>query len=97
MASYSFDPDAAETAEGEFRGSTNKLEQMIDALTTAVNNFKAHNAGAAIASYELAQRDWDNGQREMNESLTKGISALNTARGEYIHADHRGKATFGGH
>lgn len=96
MASYTFNPNGALDTGAELAAVTKKLEGSLSDLKVAIANFLNTNAGTSIENYDYVQAEWNQGQVKMELALAQGVVALNNIHDEYVLADNRGAATFGG-
>lgn len=94
MSSYSINPAGAIDMGVELIGVTKKMEQSLAELEAKANAFKAANAGQAISGYDHAQRTWSAGQTQMNNSMMKGVAALDEINNQYLQGDARASAQF---
>jgi uncharacterized protein YukE len=94
MSSYSINPAGAIDMGVELIGVTKKMEQSLADLEAKANAFKAANDGQAVGGYDHAQRIWSAGQTEMNNSMMKGITALDEINQQYLHGDAQASAQF---
>lgn len=94
--SYSFNPNGALDTGAELALVTRKIAESLDALEAAASAFLTANAGASIESYQTAQQTWSRGQKAMEDSLVKGVAALESVHDQYTLADNTSAAVFGG-
>lgn len=94
MASYEVNPNAMDEATQSLRAVTSSLDQSLQELQSAAQNFMSHNEGMAIDGYNEAHHEWSAGMREMHDALDgRAVSLLNINQ-NYVDADRRGMSYF---
>lgn len=94
MATYGVDPRNLIDTGDELRAATRAIEQALDGLNTAVNNYRATNTGQTADAFQQAQAQWQTGVQEMNAALASGATALDNISHTYVTTDQQGAASF---
>jgi uncharacterized protein YukE len=74
----------------QLQGVTQSLDESLQALEAAAQNFTQNNEGQTIDGYTDAQAQWSEGMREMHEALGSHTVALTNIHERYVMNDMRG-------
>jgi WXG100 family type VII secretion target len=94
MATYGVDPNNLIDTGQELTVATNAINQALDALDNAVNNYRGSNTGQTSEAFQAAQAKWHAGVQEMNQALANGARALDDISNTYRITDQKGASSF---
>jgi WXG100 family type VII secretion target len=94
MANYGLDPNNLVATSGELRQATTQIEQALQTLDAAVQNYRSSNTGQTSDAFQSAQAKWQAGVHEMEGSLRIGASKLEDISHTYVSTDQKGASSF---
>ncbi|GAA2188211.1 WXG100 family type VII secretion target [Micromonospora lupini] len=94
MADYMINTVEAEAQMQQLVAVRQRLEEMLNQLSSSVQTYNTNNAGRAIESYDHAQRLWNQGLQEFGQGVQKAASNLGQITNGYTDADNRGQSFF---
>lgn len=87
---------ALDLAIDEMIKAVNDIDGRLDRLEGELEPLRSQWVGNAQQSYTIAKAKWDTAIQEMKDLLTETHTSVATSKQEYIQADARGAAQFGG-
>jgi 6 kDa early secretory antigenic target len=94
MQSMSVNPAQVSALAGQIRTGSQGIRQQLDTLESAVGKLRGQWGGEAQASYDQAQKAWNESVSEMQELLSQIAGKTETISQQYTQTDQSAAGRF---
>jgi 6 kDa early secretory antigenic target len=96
MQSMSVNPAQVSALANEIRNGAAGIRSQLDTLNSEVAKLRGQWGGEAQASYDQAQRSWNQSVTAMQELLSQIASKTEEISSQYVQSDSSSAARFSG-
>lgn len=94
MQSMSVNPAQVTALAGQIRSGSQGIRAELDTLESEIGKLRSQWGGEAQASYDAAQRKWNQSVTEMQQLLAQIASKTEEISQQYTHSDNSSAGRF---
>ncbi|MGB0099704.1 MAG: WXG100 family type VII secretion target [Nocardioides sp.] len=85
-----------DTAAEDLRRAVQQIDDRLNRLESELAPLRSDWTGQAQQAYQVSKAKWDAAMQEMKTMLAETSATVSQSNQEYMAADQRGAASFGG-